>query len=193
MGPRTCFVKMTLEIECRVLNDLKNDFFMCSGVVSPHGLKNDVYFMCSVDSPHGLKNDECYMRSALVSRHGFKNDVYFIAARLFGLMAQRTTYISCVTFVSPHGLKNDECYICSALVSRHGCTRDIFSVSRELTSGESDRLLPGRTVSIGSDRVRLPTSSTPLFPVNLLLPVPLIKRLAPISGSGRNRTQSACW
>ena len=34
MGPRACFVKMTLEIECRVLNDLKNDFFMCSGVVS---------------------------------------------------------------------------------------------------------------------------------------------------------------
>ena len=27
MGPRACFVKMTLEIECRVLNDLKNDFF----------------------------------------------------------------------------------------------------------------------------------------------------------------------
>ena len=36
----------------------------------------------------------------------------------------------------------------------------IFYISRELTSGESDRLLPGRTVSIGSDRVCLPTSST---------------------------------
>ena len=47
-------------------------------------------------------------------------------------------------------------------------------VSRELTSGESDRLLPGQTVSIGSDRVCLPTSSTPLAPVNLLLPVSLI-------------------
>ena len=27
MGPRACFVMMTSEIECRVLNDLKNDFF----------------------------------------------------------------------------------------------------------------------------------------------------------------------
>ena len=35
--------------------------------------------------------------------------------------------------------------------------------SRELISGESDRLLPGRTVSIGSDRVCLPASSTRLF------------------------------
>ena len=66
---------------------------------------------------------------------------------------------------------------------------EIFSVSRELTSGECGRLLPGRTVSIESDRVRLPTSSTPLAPVNLLLPVPLMKRLAPNSGSSRNRTQ----
>ena len=39
----------------------------------------------------------------------------------------------------------------------------IFFISRELTSGESDRLLPGRTVSIGSDRVCLPTSSTRPF------------------------------
>ena len=92
MGPRACFVKMTLEIECRVLNDLKNDFFMCSGVVSPHGLKNDVYFMCSVDSPHGLKNDECYMCSALVSCQRTTNVT--CVARLFRVMALRTTYIS---------------------------------------------------------------------------------------------------
>ena len=69
MGPRACFVKMTLEIECRVLNDLKNDFFMCSGVVSPHG----------------LKNDECYMRSALVSRQRTTNVT--CVARLFRVMA----------------------------------------------------------------------------------------------------------
>ena len=60
--------------------------------------------MCSgLVSPHGLKNDECYMCSALVSPHGFKNDLYFIAARLFRLMAERMTYISCVAFVLPHG------------------------------------------------------------------------------------------
>ena len=81
--------------------------------------------------------------------------------------------------------------MCIALVSPHGWK--IFSVSRELTSGGSDRLFPGRTVSIGSDQVCLPTSSTPLAPVNLLLPVPLIKSLTPISGSSQNRTQSASW
>ena len=98
----------------------------------------------------------------------------------------------CSALVSRHGFKNDVYFIVARLF-RIMAAQEIFSVARELTSGESDRLLPGRTVSIGSDRVRLPTSSTPLFPVNLLLPVPLIKRLAPISGSGRNRTQSACW
>ena len=87
-------------------------------------------------------------------------------------MALRTTYISCV--------------------ARLSWLRAIFSVSRELTSGESDRLLPGRTVSIGSDRDCLSTSSPPLAPFNILLPLPLIKRLVPISGFGRNRTQSAC-
>ena len=85
-------------------------------------------------------------------------------ARLSCLMALRTRYVSCVAR-----------FFASRL-------RDIFSVSPELTSGESDRLLPGRTVFIGPDRVCLPTSSTPLAAVNLLLPVPLIKRLAPISG-----------
>ena len=58
-------------------------------------------------------------------------------------------------------LKERRIFHCSAVVSLIGCTRDIFSVSRELTPGESDRLLPGRTVSIGSDRVCLPTSTTP--------------------------------
>ena len=161
--------------------------------VSPHGLKNDECYMCWAHVLlYGLKNDECYTCSALVSPHDYKNDVYFM----------------CSALVSPNGLKNDECYMCSALVSRHDfkndvyfmCSacfaswlRDIFSVSGELTSRESDRLLPRRTVSIRSDQVCLPTSSTPLAPVNLLLPVPLTKRLAPIPGSGQNRTQSASW
>ena len=132
------------------------------------------------------------MRDLLLSPHGL-----------------RTTCISFVAFVSPYGLKNDECYMYNALVSPHGLKNDVYFiearlsrlmaeryyyfVSRELTYGESDRLLPGQTVSIGSDRVCLPTSSIPLAPVNLLLPVPLIKPLAFISGSGGNRTQSAHW
>ena len=80
--------------------------------------------------------------------------------------------------------------MCSALVSPHGWK--IFSVSRELTSGGSDRLFPGRTVSIRSDLIWW-RSSTPLAPVNLLLWVPLIKRLAPISGSSQNRTRFASF
>ena len=97
----------------------------------------------------------------------------------------------CSALVSRHGFKNDVYFMCSALVSLHDW--ELFSVSRELTSGESDRLLPGRTVSIRSDWVCLPTSSTLLAHFNILPPVPLIKCLVPISGSGRNRTQSACW
>ena len=137
--------------------------------------------MCSaLLSPYSLKNDECYTCNTLVSPHGHKNDVHFM----------------CSAFVSPNGLKNNECHICTALVSRHGfknykfyiCSAlvsshgwKIFSVSRELTSGGggSDRLFPGRTVSIRSDQVCLPRPSTPLAPVNLLLPVPLMKRLTP--------------
>ena len=86
-------------------------------------------------------------------------------------------------------MAGDVYFMCSALVWPHGW--EIFSVSRQLTSGESDGLLPGRTVSIGSDRVCLPTFN-PLAPVNLLRPVLLIMRLALISGSGGDRTQSAC-
>ena len=178
---------------------------MCNALVLPHGLRRRIFHCSALDSPHGLKND-----------------VYFIVARLFRLMAQKTTFISCVAFFSPHGLKNDgcymcsalvspygskndQCYICSALFSRHGFKNDVhFKCSalvclmderyfHELTSGEFDRLLPGRTVSIGSDRVCLPISSIPLAHVNLLLPVPPVKRHTAISGSGRNRTQSACW
>ena len=90
-------------------------------------------------------------------------------ARFFRVMALRMTYISSVARLSR--LMDERCF-------------------RELTSGEFDRLLPGRNVSIGSDRVCLPTSSIPLAHVNLLLPVPPVKRHTAISGSGRNR---ACW
>ena len=110
------------------------------------------------------------MCSALVSRHGFKNDVNFM----------------CSALVSPHGLKNDECYMCTVLVSRHGFQNDIYFMCSALVSlldwkifslSLANRLLLGRTVFIGSDRVCLPTSSTPLALVNLLLPVPPIRRL----------------
>ena len=69
----------------------------------------------------------------------------------------------CNALVSQHGLKNDECHMCSAL-SPYGFKNDalfhsdIFYVFRKLTSGESDRLLPGPTDSIGSDGVRSPKS-----------------------------------
>ena len=70
-------------------------------------------------SANGLhQNDECF------SPHGFKNDLYFIVAHLFRLMAEITTYILHVAFVSPHGFKNDECYMCSALVSPYGLKND---------------------------------------------------------------------
>ena len=85
-------------------------------------------------SPHGLKNNECYMCSAPVSPQGFKRDVYFIVARLFRLMALRTTSISCVAFVSPHGLKSDECYMCGALVSRHGLKNNECYICSALVS-----------------------------------------------------------
>ena len=180
---------------------------MCNALVLPHGLRRRIFHCSTLDSPHGLKND-----------------VYFIVARLFRLMAQKTTFILCVAFSSPHGLKNDGCYMCSALVSPYGSKNDqcnvtyvarffrvmalrmtyissVAPLSRlmderyfcKLTSGEFDRLVPGRTVSIESNRVCLPISSIPLAHVNLLLPVPPVKRHTDISGSGRNRTQSACW
>ena len=74
--------------------------------------------------------------------------------------------------------------------------RYFLSLANWPPGGGSDRLFPGRTVSIRSDQVCLPRPSTPpppLAPVNLLLPVLLIKRLTPISGSSQNRTQSASW
>ena len=39
----------------------------------------------------GCKKNDFFMFNALVSPHGVKNEVYFIVARLFRLMAQRTT------------------------------------------------------------------------------------------------------
>ena len=110
-------------------------------------------------------------------------------ARLFRLMALRTTNVTYVArFFRVMALRMT--YISSvAPLSRLMDERDF----RELTSGEFDRLVPGRTVSIGSDRVCLPISSIPLAHVNLLLPVPPVKRHTAISGSGRNRTQSGCW
>ena len=64
-------------------------------------------------SANGIhRNDECF------SPHGFKNDLYFIVAEI-------TTYILHVAFVSPHGLKNDECYTCGALFSPHGYKNDV--------------------------------------------------------------------
>ena len=178
---------------------------MCNALVLPHGLRRRIFHCSALDSPHGLKND-----------------VYFIVARLFRLMAQKTTFISCVAFFSPHGLKNDgcymcsalvspygskndQCYICSALFSRHGFKNDVHFKCSALVSphgweifsrtdlGGVRSTLARTTVSIGSDRVCLPISSIPLAHVNLLLPVPPVKRHTAISGSGRNRTQSACW
>ena len=114
----------------------------------------------------------------------------------------------CSAFVSPDGLKNDEYHICSASfrvmalkTTNVTCVARLFRLMAERyflslanwPPGGSDRLFSGRTVSIGSDQVCLPRSSTPLAPVNLLLPVPLIKRFTPVSGSRQNRTQSASW
>ena len=45
--------------------------------------------------------------------------------KLYSLMAEITTFILHVAFVSPHGLKNDECYMCRALVSPHGYKNDV--------------------------------------------------------------------
>ena len=44
--------------------------FMCSALVSVHGLKNEFIFMCS----------------ALVSVHGLENEVYSCIVRLFKFM-----------------------------------------------------------------------------------------------------------
>ena len=72
----------------------------------------------------------------------------------------RTAYITCAArlFGLINGLQNSAFSTFSDATLLY-----IFQVSRELISGESDRLLPGRTVSIGSDRVCLPASSTRLF------------------------------
>ena len=80
--------------------------------------------------------------------------------------------------------------MCSTLVCLMAL--DIFLVSRELASGESDRLVT-RTNCL--HRIRSTLSAkifNPLAPNSLLLLVPLIKCLALISGSGRDLSRSAC-
>ena len=74
-------------------------------------------------SANGLhRNSECF------SPHGF------IVAHLYRLMAEITTYILHVAFVSPHGLKNDECYTCSALVSPHGYKNGVHFICSAFVS-----------------------------------------------------------
>ena len=52
----------------------ERDIFMCSALVSGHGLKNEIY--------------SCVARlfSALVSGQGFKNEIYSCVAHLFRVM-----------------------------------------------------------------------------------------------------------
>ena len=62
--------------------------FLCSALVSVHGLKNELIFMCSaLVSAHVLKDVMC---SALVSAHGIKESWYF---------AYRSRKIQVMTFV----------------------------------------------------------------------------------------------
>ena len=145
--------------------------------------------------PHGSKNNKCYTWSMLVLPHAFKN-VHFMRCMLVlprGLK-NNECYMSS-TLVSPHGFRNDIYFICSPLVFPHGW--EIFSLSLANWSAGSpinscqDELPPSDPMK--SSGQLLQTPPPPFAPVNLLLLVPLIKSLGPISGSGHNWTQSACW
>ena len=86
-------------------------------------------------------------------------------------MALRTTYISCVARL--FGLMAERFFLC--------------------LSPTDFRWTRARTNCLHRIRSRLFANIfNPLSPVNLLLLVLLIMRLAHISGSGRDRTQSAC-
>ena len=144
--------------------------------------------------PHGSKNNKCYTWSVLVLPHAFKN-VHFMRCMLFlprGLK-NNECYMSS-TLVSPHGFRNDIYFICSPLVFPHGW--EIFSLSLANWSAGSpinscqDELPPSDPMKSFGQLLQTPP---PFAPVNLLLLVPLIKSLGPISGSGHNWTQSACW
>ena len=143
--------------------------------------------------PHGSKNNKCYTWSVLVLPHAFKN-VHFMRCMLVlprGLK-NNECYMSS-TLVSPHGFRNDIYFICSPLVFPHGW--EIFSLSLANWSAGSpinscqDELPPSDPMKSFGQLLQTP----PFAPVNLLLLVPLIKSLGPISGSGHNWTQSACW
>ena len=133
--------------------------------------------MCSaLVWPRGLKNDECYMRMAL-----------------------RTTFVSCVALVLPRGFTNDDCYMRMALRTTYiSCVARLFGFMTEryfLCLSPTDfswvRWTPARTNCLRRIRPSLFANIfNPLAPVNLLLPVLLIMRLALISGSGGDRTQS---
>ena len=151
-------------------------------------LKKDVCFMCSMlVSPRGFKNDECYMRIALRTMY------ISCVVHLFGLaawrttnddecylrMAVRTTYISCVGHLS---------HLVAFRMTYISCVARLFGLMAErdfLCCLRNDFRLVQFTISrtncLHRIRVCLPTSLTALAPVNLLLPVSLIKRFVPIS------------
>ena len=143
--------------------------------------------------PHGSKNNKCYTWSVLVLPHAFKN-VHFMRCMLVlprGLK-NNECYMSS-TLVSPHGFRNDIYFICSPLVFPHGW--EIFSLSLANWSAGSpinscqDELPPSDPMKSFGQLLQTPP---PLCSCQPLL-VPLIKSLGPISGSGHNWTQSACW
>ena len=144
--------------------------------------------------PHGSKNNKCYTWSVLVLPHAFKN-VHFMRCMLVlprGLK-NNECYMSS-TLVSPHGFRNDIYFICSPLVFPHGW--EIFSLSLANWSAGSpinscqDELPPSDPMKSFGQLLQNPPP--PLCSCQPLL-VPLIKSLGPISGSGHNWTQSACW
>ena len=135
--------------------------------------------MCSaLVCPRGLKNEECYLRMAL-----------------------RTTFVSCVALVLPRGFKNNECYMRMALrTTSISCVARLFGFMAESyflcplpTDFRWVRWTRARANCLRRIRSSLFANIfNPLAPVNLLLQVLLIMRLALISCSCGDRTQSAC-
>ena len=135
--------------------------------------------MCSaLVCPRGLKNEECYLRMAL-----------------------RTTFVSCVALVLPRGFKNNECYMrMASRTTSISCVARLFGFMAESyflcplpTDFRWVRWTRARANCLRRIRSSLFANIfNPLAPVNLLLPVLLIIRLALISCSCGDRTQSAC-